>query len=62
MPQDFGWPVQDGAADSPATAEANVENFLFNFAEPQCGHLVPFQLLDRTSTSLSCSQLSQWNS
>jgi hypothetical protein len=51
--------VQDGAADSPATAEANVENFLFSLVEPQRGHLVPFQRLDLTSTSLSCSQSSQ---
>lgn len=58
MPQDFGTPVQAGA-DSPATLEAKVENFLASFFDPQCGQGVPSQRLERTSTSLSRSQLSQ---
>lgn len=57
MPQDFGTPEQDGAsAAPPALVEANVENFLASFFDPQCGHGVPSQRLERTSTSLSCSQ------
>jgi len=53
MPQELGWPVQLGPAPSPAVLEAKVENFFESLAEPQCGHLVPSQLLERTSTSLS---------
>lgn len=60
MPQDFGWPVQTGASPlPPAVAEAKVENFLDSFFDPQCGQGVPSQRLERTSTSLSRSQLSQ---
>jgi hypothetical protein len=44
---------------APALAEAKVENFLVSFFEPQCGHSVPAQSLERTRISLSCSQLSQ---
>lgn len=58
MPQDLGWPVQTGA-ESPATLEAKVENFLDSFFDPQCGQGVPSQRLERTSTSLSLSQLPQ---
>jgi hypothetical protein len=43
----------------PPMAEANTDNILESFAEPQCGHFVPFHLLERTKISLSCSQLSQ---
>jgi len=39
--------------------EANVENFFSNRVDPQWGHLVPFQSLERTSTSLSLSHLPQ---
>lgn len=60
MPQDLGWPVQAGASPlRPAVAEAKVENFLASFFDPQCGQGVPSQRLERTSTSLSRSQLSQ---
>lgn len=59
MPQDLGWPVQTGASPPPAVAEAKVENFLDSFFDPQCGQGVPSQRLERTSTSLSRSQLSQ---
>lgn len=58
IPQDLGTPEQDGA-DSPATLEAKVENFLASLFDPQCGQGVPSQRLERTSTSLSFSQLSQ---
>jgi hypothetical protein len=43
----------------PPTEEAKTDNILESFAEPQCGHLVPFHLLERTNISLSCSHLSQ---
>jgi hypothetical protein len=60
LPQDLGCPVQAGAsALPPAVDDAKVENFLDNFFEPQCGQGVPSQRLERTSTSLSCSQLAQ---
>jgi hypothetical protein len=54
--------VQTGSAGSPAPLEANTESFFVNLVEPQWGHGVPSQLLDRTSTSLSFSHFSQWNS
>jgi hypothetical protein len=43
----------------PPPEEANTDNFLESIADPQCGHLVPFHLLDRTRTSLSSSHLPQ---
>jgi hypothetical protein len=57
MPHELGLPVQDGS-ESPAL-DANTENFFANFVEPQCGHFVPVQSLERTRTSLSCSHFSQ---
>jgi hypothetical protein len=62
MPHEPGLPEQDGSALSPPLEEANTESFLDSFVDPQWGHLVPSQLLERTSTSLSLSHLSQWNS
>jgi hypothetical protein len=54
-------PVQAGAGAAPlfAVDEANVENFFSILAEPQCGHFVPVQLLERTRISLSRSHFSQ---
>lgn len=63
MPQELGCPVQLGAAlFTPAVLAAKVEKFLLNFVEPQCGHFVPSQSLERTRISLSRSHLPQWNS
>lgn len=60
MPQELGTPLHEGGGlAAPAAAEAKVENFLDNFSEPQCGHLVPCQSLERTRISLSCSHLPQ---
>jgi hypothetical protein len=53
MPQELGFPEQDGASDSPLPLDVNTENFFASLVEPQCGHFVPSQLLERTSTSLS---------
>jgi hypothetical protein len=50
---------QDGESLPPEPAEANTENFLDKFFEPQCGHSVPFQSLERTRISLSRSHFSQ---
>jgi len=58
-PHDFGWPVQTGADSSPVALDANTESFFVNRVEPQWGHGVPSQLLDRTRTSLSFSHFSQ---
>jgi hypothetical protein len=58
MPQELGLPLQAGPSASPV-AEAKVESFLESLGEPQCGHLVPFQLVERTNTSLSRSHFSQ---
>jgi hypothetical protein len=54
--------AQVPATSSAAPLEANTENFLSSFWEPQCGQAVPFQALERTNTSLSLPQPSQWNS
>jgi hypothetical protein len=43
----------------PLPAEANVENFLDSFFEPQCGHSEFFQSEERTSNSLSFPHFSQ---
>jgi hypothetical protein len=61
MPHELGLLVHAGAAlvPPPAVADANTENFLESFVEPQCGHFAPFQSLDRTSTSLSRSHFPQ---
>jgi hypothetical protein len=60
IPHELGTPLQEGAAGiAPAVAEAKVENFLDSFSEPQCGHFVPCQSLDRTRISLSFSHLAQ---
>jgi hypothetical protein len=60
FPQERGVPEQDGSA--PADAAANVENFFESLADPQRGHLVPFQSFERIRISLSDSHFSQWNS
>lgn len=60
MPQELGTPLQEGAGVVvPAVAEAKVENFLDSFADPQCGHFVPSQSLERTRISLSLSHFPQ---
>jgi hypothetical protein len=59
MPHELGLPVQDGAAASLATLEANTESFLESFFEPHLGHGVPSHLLERTRISLSTPHLSQ---
>jgi hypothetical protein len=43
----------------PPPEEAKTDNCLESLADPQCGHLVPFHLLERTRISLSCSHFSQ---
>lgn len=63
MPQERGLPEQDSPLPSPPPAlEANTESFFASFSEPQCGHFVPSQLLERTSTSLSFPHFPQLNS
>jgi hypothetical protein len=59
MPQELGFPVQDGSAPPPLMAAAKVENFFDSFVEPQCGQAAPSQLLERTSSSLSFRHFSQ---
>jgi hypothetical protein len=58
MPQELGVPEQEGS-DAPPVLDANTENFFANFGEPQYGHLVPVQSLERTRISLSRSHFSQ---
>jgi hypothetical protein len=57
-------PLQDGAwlLSLVPPEEAKTESLLESLLEPQCGHLVPFQALERTRISLSRSHFSQWNS
>lgn len=50
---------QAEASLSPELLEAKVENFFSNRVEPQRGQRVPFQLLERTNTSLSLSHFAQ---
>jgi hypothetical protein len=60
MPQEWGLPLQEGSEEAePLTVEANVENFLASLVEPQRGHLVPVQSLERTRISLSLSHFAQ---
>lgn len=60
MPHEPGVPEQLGAGSfSPPLAEANTDSFFTSLVEPQCGHFVPFQALDRTRISLSRSQFPQ---
>jgi hypothetical protein len=58
IPHEWGFPEQDGSPPS-AVADANTDSFLVNLSEPQCGHFVPVQSLERTSTSLSFSHFPQ---
>jgi hypothetical protein len=43
----------------PPPEAAKTDSRLESLADPQCGHLVPFHLLERTRISLFCSHLSQ---
>jgi hypothetical protein len=43
----------------PPAEEANTDSRLESLADPQWGHLVPFQRLERTRISLSFSHLLQ---
>jgi hypothetical protein len=60
MPQELGLPVHVGASPPlPAADDAKTESLFASFVEPQCGHFVPFQALERTRISLSLSHFSQ---
>jgi hypothetical protein len=59
IPHELGVPVQDGPSLPAPAADANTDSFFESFAEPQCGHLVPFHSFDRTKISLSFSQALQ---
>jgi hypothetical protein len=52
-------PLDEVAEVVTELAEANVENFLDNFFEPQCGHSEFFQSVERTRISLSRPHFSQ---
>ena len=60
-PHEWGVPLHEGASPppAPATLEANTESFLASFVEPQRGHAVPSQFVDRTRISLSSPQVAQ---
>jgi hypothetical protein len=53
IPHEPGVPLHEGASLAPPVEEANTENFLSSFVEPQYGHGVPCQSLERTRSSLS---------
>lgn len=60
MPHERGLPEQDGGASAASPPlEANTDSFFSSLVEPQCGQGVPFQSLDRTSTSLSFAHSQQ---
>jgi hypothetical protein len=53
-------PVQAGASlDPPPVLEAKTDSFFESRPEPQYGHFVPFQSLERIRISLSRSHFSQ---
>ena len=55
-PHALGFPLHAGnGISSCPEPEANTDSFFSSFTDPQCGHFVPFQSLERTSTSLSFS-------
>jgi len=54
-PHEPGFLEQLSPAPAPETLEAKTERFFVNFVDPQWGHFVPFQSLDRTRISLSRS-------
>ena len=58
-PQEAGTPLHESLLLDPAIEEAKEENFFSIFEDPQRGHLVPFQLLERNRISLSCWHFSQ---
>jgi hypothetical protein len=61
MPQDPGLPLHPAGASSKAAdpPDAKTESRFLRRVEPQWGHLVPLQSLDRTRTSLSFAHFSQ---
>jgi hypothetical protein len=62
-PQEPGFPEHCGVDSLDCSVpEAKTDSFFSRRVEPQCGHFVPAQLLERTSISLSRSHFSQWNS
>jgi hypothetical protein len=61
MPHELGFPVQAGASSEPLL-EAKTDSFFDSFVEPQAGHLVPFQSLERTRISLCFPHLPHSNS
>jgi len=58
-PQERGFPVQAGGSSPPPEPDANTESFFNSFVEPQCGQGVPFQSVERTSSSLSRLHVAQ---
>jgi len=60
IPHEPGLPEQEAGSDeSPPVLDANTDNFLASLVEPHFGQGVPFQRLERTSTSLSFPHFSQ---
>jgi len=59
MPQEWELPEQDGSDPPPPAVEANTESFFESLVEPQFGHSLPSQWLDRTRISLSFRHFSQ---
>jgi hypothetical protein len=58
-PHARGVPVHTGSAAVSPDAEAKTDSFFSSFVEPQWGHGVPSQRVERTNTSLSRSQSAQ---
>src|ERR1041385_649451 len=57
-PHELGTPEQLGGS-FPELVEAKTESFFASLGEPQCGHLVPFQSVERINSSLSRSHSSR---
>jgi hypothetical protein len=52
-------PQAGALSAAPPTEEAKTDNLFESLVDPQCGHLVPSHLLERTNNSLSRSHLAQ---
>jgi hypothetical protein len=55
-------PQAGAGSAAPLAEEANTDKRFESLFDPQWGHLVPFQRVERTRISLSFSHFSQWNS
>jgi hypothetical protein len=56
---ELGVPEQDAGSAAPPALEAKTESFFASRLDPHLGQAVPFQFLERTSTSESAPHFPQ---